>query len=496
MAIAKTDAEKAIKGLEEALHRQYQVSSGVRREGTQYILPEHSTLEKDIKVLSQLRDAEEQPIATSMRFDAYPDDALYAFYSVMGSKFGELMPAVSFSFFGGMIPGEQRTITIGPGETQNVPVGKTKIYDGLPIIINVYPSFDNDLDMGGYLDVEIQTQRKYEPLVKDIEKSVRIYLKNNSIFNGRAINSDFTFMDIESFDPARRVVYSRQEREDLGGLLFAPIVDTREWVSGGRPLKRGVLLFGDYGTGKTLTLLYLARLCVEHGWTFINVRPGDDIARVLRFARNYQPALVAFEDIDREAGNERTDRVNQIINQFDGVVSKSDKIMVVMTTNNEAGIQPAMLRPGRIDASIRLGVLDKYAVASLVENELRDEKGVSTLEGELDPDVLFEHAQGYTSAYIAEACSRAHGYALMRKINARADGTDGTVRVRVNQADIIGGLDGLRAQWELMRRDRTALPPTLDIALGNLVARNTAVTNERVGAVETQLARVVRKIGA
>jgi SpoVK/Ycf46/Vps4 family AAA+-type ATPase len=72
------------------------------------------------------------------------------------------------------------------------------------------------------------------------------------------------------------------------------------------PLKRGVLLEGPYGTGKTLTAFVTAKKCVENGWTFIMLDRVAALKEALTFARMYAPAVVFAEDIDRSVEGERT----------------------------------------------------------------------------------------------------------------------------------------------------------------------------------------------
>lgn len=486
-ATSNTELDRAMKRVEQVLTDRYQNASGIKREGNVIILPEKGSLEDHIETLTNYKDSLEEVMNTEVVLDAHPDDALYALYKVIEDKFGALMSTMTFSFFGAR-PGEQRTIRISATETMVVPVGRAEIFGSLPITLWVEPEFDRTNDVGGYVKVTFQHPRKWEPFIKDIEVAILQWIKTKSIFRQKAINSDFSFMDIRYFDPKRKVVYSDLERTKLGGEVFAPIVATEQWRKNGRGLKRGVLLYGDYGTGKSLTLLYIAKLCEKHGWTFINVKPGDDIARVLRFARRYQPAVVAVEDIDRDTGVQRTDRVNTIINQFDGVVTKHDEVMVVMTTNHKDDIQPAMLRPGRIDTSIEVGVLDPHSTAMVIMNELKDDKGNNMLEGKLDEELVFKHAEGYTKAYLVEAVQRATGYALMRRYEEVGGDFQGDGHVKIVQADIIGGLDGLRDQWNLMRKEREVAAPKIDNVINDIVG-------EQIKDVKDNMNLLVKKVG-
>jgi hypothetical protein len=483
------EVAKASRKLSEALSSRYQTIKGIKHEGKEVILPYGKSLRWAKLTIEKAIQAEEEEMSTNVTFDAHPDDALVALHTVIGRRFGELMGVMTMGWFGPN-PAEQRTVQISVDKTVVLPIGASEIFGGdFPLRITIRPVEDKSSDVGGRLEVQFNHLRAWEPFVKEIEDEVRAYLVDNSIFKGQAINSDYTFLDLRFFDPERRVVYSNLEREKLGGEVFAPIVATRQWVANGGSLKRGVLLYGDYGTGKSLTLMYIAKLAERNGWTFINVKPGDSIKRVLRFAKRYAPAIVAVEDIDREAGVKRTDAVNDIINGFDSVISKDDKVIIVMTTNSRENIQPAMLRPGRIDTSIEMGKLDPQAVRRLVENQLLDENGESILDGELDEKGLFEAAQGYTNAFVVEGVRRALGYSLMRKyesLEGNMTGDDG--HVRVTSEDIEGGLRGLRDQWNLMRTERAVAAPMIDGQIRNIV-------NEAVGPLTEDINLLVGKVG-
>ncbi len=123
--------------------------------------------------------------------------------------------------------------------------------------------------------------------------------------------------------------------------------------------KRGIMLFGPPGTGKTATTKCIARLFVEKtdGVVIANAGIGVDIASTLDIVRKgYQdaPVLMIFDDLQR--GDRRID---DMILAMDGL-TQIDKVVFLITTNYRASMPPALLRPSRIDSHYELsGISDK-----------------------------------------------------------------------------------------------------------------------------------------
>src|SRR6202000_3403134 len=102
--------------------------------------------------------------------------------------------------------------------------------------------------------------------------------------------------------------------------------------------------------------------------SFVMCTQTQDFADCVRFAHNYQPAIVFCEDIDRETDGSRDEELDAILNTIDGVDSKNTEIMLVLTTNEVQNIHPAMLRPGRLDALLTLDYPDSEAVGRLIRH--------------------------------------------------------------------------------------------------------------------------------
>jgi len=238
-------------------------------------------------------------------------------------------------------------------------------------------------------------------------------------------------------------------------------------------LKRTVLLSGRYGTGKTLTALLTASIAVQYGWTFIQVLPGDNIDEAFNVAVAHEPAVVFFEDVDSAAGanGQRNERINTILNTLDGMLAKSAKVVTVLTTNHVGEIERAMLRPGRIDKIIDLGKVDAESIVRMIRGYIGDR-----LSGELDGDKLMSVADGYTPAFVSEACQQALLYSL--------DRTDGKVNGQmIEEQDIVRALVGLRAQFELMSSSHVVRQDSISSAFESMVKTSVGVALRETGIV-------------
>jgi ATP-dependent 26S proteasome regulatory subunit len=299
---------------------------------------------------------------------------------------------------------------------------------------------------------------KHEFLVERIEALVREKLKNESIFLHKAIDTRFTFLDL-SDGVTNKLVHSENEERQLNANIFRFIKSADSIAKLGVRIKRTVLLTGGFGSGKSLTALKAAQRCVEHGWTFLNVVPGDDIVEALAFASRYQPCVVFFEDIDQVTSDERGEKINEILNTIDGILSKTAKVLTILTTNNPEAIERAMIRSGRIDAVIKMGYVDKPTLGKLIVAYLGEQ-----LIEEPDLDLLMKASVGYPPAFISGACEQASLYAL-----DRSDGNPEGVRITNN--DLEAALHGLREQYDLMMTDRTAKVVSIDSRVGEIVGK-------------------------
>jgi hypothetical protein len=131
----------------------------------------------------------------------------------------------------------------------------------------------------------------------------------------------------------------------------------------GRKLKRGILLHGKPGTGKTLTAMYLASAMKERTVLILTGRGQGAIESSCHFARWLEPSMVIIEDVDLIA-EERSDRscntavLLELLNEMDGLAEDID-VLFVLTTNRPEILEPALAsRPGRVDQAYEVPLPD------------------------------------------------------------------------------------------------------------------------------------------
>lgn len=138
----------------------------------------------------------------------------------------------------------------------------------------------------------------------------------------------------------------------------------------GRHLKRGVLLYGPPGSGKTLTVRHL--LSETPGTTAV-VLAGNSIQYVTQaaeLARAMQPAIVVLEDVDLIAADRTLSEAPQpllfaMLDALDGLDGDAD-VAFVLTTNRVEVLEHALAdRPGRVDLAVEIGLPDADALRSL-----------------------------------------------------------------------------------------------------------------------------------
>jgi len=338
--------------------------------------------------LTQIEQNEEQVIQWSCVIDAYPMDGALALSRVLERRFGNTVKsgATRQTWFGEVeCPPFMISVEIGVDESAYVPWGNFTIPAMAEHKIDAGVSYK---EKQLFFELSGDIKRKYKPLMDEIAEQVREELKTGSIYKGKVFRLKFPTdaeMAAEQYNPndyAPRfikpasnkdcLILSDVVQEQIDTNLFTLVEFTDMCRSHGIPLKRGVLLEGRYGTGKTLTASLLSKKCVENGWTFIYVANIADLEKAMRFAKRYEPAVIFAEDIDsvmkQKEGSERDKAMNDILNTIDGVDMKGAEQMVVLTSNFVDRINKAMLRPGRLDAVISVEPPDEKAVIKLLRH--------------------------------------------------------------------------------------------------------------------------------
>jgi ATP-dependent 26S proteasome regulatory subunit len=180
---------------------------------------------------------------------------------------------------------------------------------------------------------------------------------------------------------------------------------SRELLSAGQHLKRGLLLHGPPGTGKTHTVRYLTARLAGSTVILLTGRSIRFIEAAAALARRLQPSMVVLEDVDLVA----TDRdympdgnplLFSLLDAMDGIGSDAD-VTFVLTTNRADILETALAdRPGRVDLAIEIPRPDAGCRERLFGLYVRD----LALDADMEPVVA--GTEGVTASFVKEMIRR------------------------------------------------------------------------------------------
>merc|ERR1719232_856537 len=165
---------------------------------------------------------------------------------------------------------------------------------------------------------------------------------------------------------------SEQIRE-LREVIELPLTNPELFVRVGIKAPKGVLLYGPPGTGKTLLARAAANQMEANFLKVVSSAIVDkyigESARIIRemfgYARDHEPCVIFMDEIDAIGGKrlgdgQSADReiqrtLMELLNQLDGF-EELGRVKVIMATNRPDVLDPALLRPGRLDRKIEIGL--------------------------------------------------------------------------------------------------------------------------------------------
>merc|ERR1719229_1313610 len=209
------------------------------------------------------------------------------------------------------------------------------------------------------------------------------------------------------FEDVAGIEEAKEELTEIVDFLKAP----ERFVKVGAKIPKGVLLTGPPGTGKTLMAKALAGesgvpFIQSSASEFIELYVGVGASRVrdiFKQAKEKSPCIVFIDEIDaigRQRGSgmgggndEREQTLNQILTEMDGFEGNTG-VIVVAATNRSDILDSALLRPGRFDRRVTVGLPDVKGRAQILEVHIKNKK----LAEEITLDDVAKRTAGFSGA--------------------------------------------------------------------------------------------------
>ncbi|KAH0627750.1 hypothetical protein JD844_008036 [Phrynosoma platyrhinos] len=237
-----------------------------------------------------------------------------------------------------------------------------------------------------------------------------------------------TWQDIGGLEDVKR---------ELQELVQYPVEHPDKFLKFGMTPSKGVLFYGPPGCGKTLLAKAIANECQAN---FISIKGPElltmwfgeseaNVREIFDKARQAAPCVLFFDELDSIAkarggnigdGGGAADRViNQILTEMDGMSTKKN-VFIIGATNRPDIIDPAILRPGRLDQLIYIPLPDEKSRVAILKANLRKSPvaKASLTSSDVDLDFLAKMTNGFSGADLTEICQRACKLAIRESIES------------------------------------------------------------------------------
>ncbi|WP_232004966.1 ATP-binding protein [Mycobacterium sp. ACS1612] len=210
-----------------------------------------------------------------------------------------------------------------------------------------------------------------------------------SLFRGRALTASveqgLVLEPVDLPDISRASVVLPEEVWAEIDLNVAAVTVHRDLMERlGLGVRRGILLAGPPGVGKSLVSRVLAReLLGQFTVVMVDARAGHSaLSDIYREARNFGPTLVIIEDIDLIVGNRKSRGVNSVLSEFLAVMDADPmaSLLTVASTNDVKTLDAAAVRSARFDSIIEIGYPTREAAARILSTYLHGVPGAEDVE--------------------------------------------------------------------------------------------------------------------
>jgi 26S proteasome regulatory subunit T4 len=208
-------------------------------------------------------------------------------------------------------------------------------------------------------------------------------------------------------------------------VIELPLTNPELFKRVGIKTPKGVLLYGPPGTGKTLLARAMAHNVQANFLKVVASAIVDkyigESARIIRemfgYAKENQPCIIFMDEVDAIGGKRfgqgtSADReiqrtLMELLNQLDGF-DELGQVKVIMATNRPDTLDPALLRPGRLDRKVEIPLPNesgRYDIIKIHASKL-------TKHGEIDYDAIVRLSDGFNGADLRNICTEAGMYAI------------------------------------------------------------------------------------
>ncbi|CAI0428206.1 unnamed protein product [Linum tenue] len=271
-----------------------------------------------------------------------------------------------------------------------------------------------------------------------------------------------------TFDDFAGQEYIKRELQEIVRILK----NDEEFQDKGIYCPKGVLLYGPPGTGKTLLAKAIAGeaglpFFAANGTDFVEMFVGVAASRVkdlFASARSFAPSIIFIDEIDAigskrggpdigGGGAEREQGLLQILTEMDGFKEFTSQVLVIGATNRLDILDPALLRKGRFDKIIRVGLPSKDGRLAILKVHARNKFFQSEAEKDTLLQEIAELAEAFTGAELQNILNEAG------ILTARKD------KDYIGREELIEALKRQMGTFETGQEDSTAVPEELRLRL-------------------------------
>ncbi|XP_020805743.1 26S protease regulatory subunit 10B [Drosophila serrata] len=216
-----------------------------------------------------------------------------------------------------------------------------------------------------------------------------------------------------------------EQIRELREVIELPLLNPELFLRVGITPPKGCLLYGPPGTGKTLLARAVASQLDANFLKVVSSAIVDkyigESARLIRemfnYARDHQPCIIFMDEIDAIGGRRFSEGTSadreiqrtlmELLNQMDGFDSLG-QVKMIMATNRPDTLDPALLRPGRLDRKIEIPLPNEQARLEI----LKIHAMIIAKHGEIDYEAIVKLSDNFNGADLRNVCTEAGLFAI------------------------------------------------------------------------------------